>query len=221
MLSLNHVLFILWLFIVQWWGTLRSSKKNVPFICSSFNSKISMIRKYHNHILQTNPLHREKEPQNTSSHKTSERQLKQSEQLSLLRQYDCKTILAKSSNQPPAFNLFSWKREMTWLVFLHLKYPDVSCTLDSKDIDKMFNSTCRMPIWIVVPPFSKFTFWHNLWVMTFRNNPLSQAKRFHFKIQNHIEHSSAEMNTTSAWDSLLLAKVSKLTPPSNANSCEF
>ena len=31
----------------------------------------------------------------------------------------------------------------------------------------MFNSTWSMPIWIVVPPFSKFAFWHNLWVMTF------------------------------------------------------
>ena len=29
------------------------------------------------------------------------------------------------------------------------------------------------------------------------------------------------MNTPSAWNSLLLAKVSKITPPSNANSCEF
>ena len=29
-----------------------------------------MIRKYHNHTPQTNPQHREKEPQNTKSHKT-------------------------------------------------------------------------------------------------------------------------------------------------------
>ena len=29
------------------------------------------------------------------------------------------------------------------------------------------------------------------------------------------------MNITSARDSLLLAKVSNITPPSNANSCEF
>ena len=28
-----------------------------------------MIRKYHNHILQTNPRHREEEPQNNNNHK--------------------------------------------------------------------------------------------------------------------------------------------------------
>ena len=30
---------------------------------------------YHNHTVQTNPQHREVDPQNTNSHKTSERQL--------------------------------------------------------------------------------------------------------------------------------------------------
>ena len=45
--------------------------------------------------------------------------------------------------------------------------------------------------------------------MTFWNNPLSQAKRFHFKSQTHIEHYSARIKTPSAWDSLLLAKVLK------------
>ena len=50
-----------------------------------------MIRKYHNQTLQTHQWHREEDPQNTNSHKTSERQLKQSNQLSLPRQYDCKT----------------------------------------------------------------------------------------------------------------------------------
>ena len=28
-----------------------------------------MIRKYHNHTVQTNPQHNEEEPQNTNSHK--------------------------------------------------------------------------------------------------------------------------------------------------------
>ena len=31
-----------------------------------------MIRKYHNYILQTNPLHREEEPQNIYNNKTPE-----------------------------------------------------------------------------------------------------------------------------------------------------
>ena len=48
-----------------------------------------MIRKYHNHILQTNIRHGEEEPQNIYSNNTSARQQKQSNQLSL--QDDCKT----------------------------------------------------------------------------------------------------------------------------------
>ena len=40
-----------------------------------------MIRKYHNHKLQTTPWHREEEPLN--HHKTPGRQIKQSNQLSL------------------------------------------------------------------------------------------------------------------------------------------
>ena len=35
-----------------------------------------MTRKYHNHTLQTNPGHHEEEPQNTNTHKPSDRQLK-------------------------------------------------------------------------------------------------------------------------------------------------
>ena len=42
-----------------------------------------MIRKYHNYTLQTSPRHREEEPQNIFSKKTSKRQQKQSNQLSL------------------------------------------------------------------------------------------------------------------------------------------
>ena len=48
-----------------------------------------MIRKYHNHKLQTNPWHREEEPHN--NHDTPGRQTKQSNQLSLPHQDDCKT----------------------------------------------------------------------------------------------------------------------------------
>ena len=48
-----------------------------------------MIRKYHNHKLQTNPWHREETLHN--NHKTLERQSKQSKQLSGPHQDDCKT----------------------------------------------------------------------------------------------------------------------------------
>ena len=49
----------------------------------------SMIRKYHNHKQQTNPRHREEEPHNYQE--TTGRQTKQSNQLSLPHQDDCKT----------------------------------------------------------------------------------------------------------------------------------
>ena len=42
---------------------------------------MSLIRKYHNHKLQTNPWHREEDPHN--NHETPGRQTKQSNQLSL------------------------------------------------------------------------------------------------------------------------------------------
>ena len=48
-----------------------------------------MIRKYHNHKLQTTPWHREEEPHN--NHETSGRQTKQTNQLSLSHRDDCKT----------------------------------------------------------------------------------------------------------------------------------
>ena len=48
-----------------------------------------MIKKYHNHKLQTNPRYREDEPH--SKHETRRRQTKQSSQLSLLHHDDCKT----------------------------------------------------------------------------------------------------------------------------------
>ena len=48
---------------------------------------VSMIRKYHNHKLQTTPWHHEEEPLN--HHETPGRQIKQSNQLSLPHQDDC------------------------------------------------------------------------------------------------------------------------------------
>ena len=48
-----------------------------------------MIRKYHNHKLQTNPWHREEGPHN--NYQTSGTQTKQSSQLSLPHKDDCKT----------------------------------------------------------------------------------------------------------------------------------
>ena len=46
-----------------------------------WTKKMSIIRKYHKHKLQTNPCHREEEPHN--NHETPEIQTKQSNQLSL------------------------------------------------------------------------------------------------------------------------------------------
>ena len=51
--------------------------------------QVSMIRKYHNHKPQTNPWHHEEERHN--NHETLRKQTKQSNQLSVPHQDDCKT----------------------------------------------------------------------------------------------------------------------------------
>ena len=56
-----------------------------------------MIRKYHNHKLQTNLWHREEEPHN--SHETPGRQTNQSNQLSFPNQGDCKTRKTQGNAQ--------------------------------------------------------------------------------------------------------------------------
>ena len=48
-----------------------------------------MIKKYHNHKPQTNTWHCKEEPHD--NHETPGRQTNQNNQLSLPRQYDCKT----------------------------------------------------------------------------------------------------------------------------------
>ena len=53
---------------------------------------VSMIRKYHNHKLQTNPWHGEEEPHD--NHKTPGRKTPKSNQHSLPHQDDCKTRIA-------------------------------------------------------------------------------------------------------------------------------
>ena len=60
---------------------------NVAFIFIHSSKLVSMIRKYHNHKLQTSPWHREEEPLNHQE--TPGRQTKQSNQLSLPHQDDC------------------------------------------------------------------------------------------------------------------------------------
>ena len=52
-------------------------------------SLMSMIRKYHNQKLQTNPWHHEEEPPN--NYEIPGRQTKQNNLLSLPQQDDCKT----------------------------------------------------------------------------------------------------------------------------------
>ena len=66
------------------------------FSCSPFTI-VSMIRKCHNHKLQTNLWHHEEEPHN--NHKTPGRQTKQSNLLSLPHRDDCKTRMTQSNAQ--------------------------------------------------------------------------------------------------------------------------
>ena len=58
-----------------------------------------MIRKFHNRTLQTNPWHREEEPQNNYNHEIQGRQRKYSNRLSLLHQDDFKQERTQSNAQ--------------------------------------------------------------------------------------------------------------------------
>ena len=61
----------------------------VPLSANYQKYPMSMIRKYQNYKLQTNPWHRKEEPHNNNE--TQVIQTKQSNQLSLPHQDDCKT----------------------------------------------------------------------------------------------------------------------------------
>ena len=63
-----------------------------------------MIRKYHNHKLQTTPWHREEDP--LKHHETPARQIKPSNQLSLPHQDDCNTRMDIQSPTKRCFSLF-------------------------------------------------------------------------------------------------------------------
>ena len=80
-----------------------------------------MIRKYHNHKLQTNPWHREVESHNNDE--TPGRQTKQSNQLSLPHQDDYKTRMAQSHAQQNIEQLQNrtWEQSSTTNQQQHLK----------------------------------------------------------------------------------------------------
>ena len=65
--------------------------KMQKYLYTKIKTHVSMIRKYHNNTMQTNPRHREEESQNTDFHNTSGRQFKLIDHLSLPHQDDCKT----------------------------------------------------------------------------------------------------------------------------------
>ena len=52
---------------VRWNGYYQST--SIGVVCLNL---LLSVRKYHNHTLQTNPRHREEDPQNTNSHNTSD-----------------------------------------------------------------------------------------------------------------------------------------------------
>ena len=63
--------------------------------------KVDIIRKYHNHTIQTNQRHCEEAPQNTNSHKTSRTQLKKGNLLPLPHQGDYNTKRTQSNESSP------------------------------------------------------------------------------------------------------------------------
>ena len=78
--------------------------------------KVSMIRKYHNHALQTNPQHREEESHTTKSHKTS------------MERYEHYTDLTRSGN--------TIKQQPIGIVEIYLIF-NRSCTINDL---KLFTS---------------------------------------------------------------------------------
>ena len=66
--------------------------------CREIKKKVSMIRKYHNHKLQTTLWHREEEPLNHQE--TPGRQIKQSNQLSLRQTADSPVASRGRAAQP-------------------------------------------------------------------------------------------------------------------------
>ena len=72
-----------------------------------------MIRNYHTHILQTNPWYGAEEPQNNNSHKTPDRQTKESNQLSLSHEGDCKSRQDTSNVQQNMAQTPQWKQQST------------------------------------------------------------------------------------------------------------
>ena len=75
--------------MVEHVDTLKANPKLAVKVQLYLSKIVSMIRKYHNHKLQTTPWHCEEEPLN--HHETPGRQIKQSNQLSLPHQDDCNT----------------------------------------------------------------------------------------------------------------------------------
>ena len=79
------------------WGLTQCLKSVNMLALLCPKKQVSMIREYHNHTPQTNPRHREEEPQNTGCYKTSRRQLNQSNQISLPHQDGCITRQTQST----------------------------------------------------------------------------------------------------------------------------
>ena len=78
-----------WLFLAVPWGCLRFVSVVIPDHAHLlFIIEVSMIRKYHNHKLQTNTCYRKEEPHN--NHETPARQSKANSSLFHIRD-DCKT----------------------------------------------------------------------------------------------------------------------------------
>ena len=73
-----------------------------------------MIRKYHNHKLQTNLWHGKEEPHN--NHETPEKKAKQSDQLSLPHQDDCETSMGHEVTHNETYNNYripQWESQST------------------------------------------------------------------------------------------------------------
>ena len=107
---------------------------------------VSMIKKYHNHKLQTNPWYCKEEPHNNNE--TPGRQTKQSNQLSLPHRDDCKTrmdrkkrttkhLMAITKIKRPATRIYHWGQKPILASVIEVQEYDTNRTWMEKRGGKM------------------------------------------------------------------------------------
>ena len=131
-----------------WRCSEKSSKVLVPWPYFLYNKGTCNTKKQVSMI--SKPRHREEEPQNTDCHKTSERQLKQSNQLFLPHQDDCKGYFKINWS-------FEWISEEQVDIHLSSEVTQIQLSFQGHyGMDQTTYETCHMAILHKVRKTTKF-----------------------------------------------------------------